>query len=137
MPRSALPRSEYDDPHWSPPPAIDLPVPNGSPAYAVRAGRVSRVNDGSCGRGIILTGADGASYIYCHLLSWSVANGSTVRAGQQIGRTDNTGNSTGPHLHFSIRTGSTWRCPQRFLLAVYDGRTPPAARSLPTSGCAG
>ena len=35
----------------------------------------------------------------------------------------------------SIRTGSTRRCPQNFLLAIYDGGTPPAASSLPTTGC--
>ncbi|MEV1286920.1 peptidoglycan DD-metalloendopeptidase family protein [Micromonospora sp. NPDC049679] len=135
LPRTALSRSAYDDPHWSPPPAIDLPVPNGTRAYAVRAGRVARLNDSGCGIGINLTGTDGVVYTYCHLMSWSVANGSTVTAGQQIGLTDNSGNSTGPHLHFSIRTGNTYRCPQNFLLAIYDGRTPPAPSSLPTTGC--
>ena len=134
VPKSALPRSEYDDPHHDYP-AIDLPVPTGTPAYAVRAGTVTRINDSSCGMGINLTGTDGAVYTYCHLSAWSVASGATVTAGQRIGSTGNTGNSTGPHLHFGIRTGSTRRCPQPFLLAIYDGVTPPAATSLPTTGC--
>ncbi|GAA3740512.1 hypothetical protein GCM10022225_24690 [Plantactinospora mayteni] len=134
LPRAALPRSEYDDPHHDYP-AIDLPVPTGTAAYAVRAGTVVRVNDSSCGQGINLTGTDGATYTYCHFSAWSVASGATVTAGQRIGSTGNTGNSTGPHLHFGIRTGSTLRCPQNFLLALYDGVTPPAASSLPTSGC--
>ncbi|MFC0531686.1 golvesin C-terminal-like domain-containing protein [Phytohabitans kaempferiae] len=134
LPRTALPRGEYDDPHHDYP-AIDLPVPTGTPAYAVRAGTVVRINDSSCGMGINLTGTDGAIYTYCHFSAWSVAGGATVTAGQRIGSTGNTGNSTGPHLHFGIRTGSTRRCPQNFLLAVYDGVTPPAATSLPTSGC--
>ncbi|WP_370375528.1 peptidoglycan DD-metalloendopeptidase family protein [Micromonospora sp. HM5-17] len=134
LPRTALPRSEYDDPHHDYP-AIDLPVPTGTPAYAVRSGTVVRINDSSCGQGINLTGTDGAIYTYCHFSAWSVANGATVTAGQRIGSTGNTGNSTGPHLHFGIRTGSTRRCPQPFLLAIYDGVTPPAATSLPTSGC--
>ncbi|MGI5151150.1 peptidoglycan DD-metalloendopeptidase family protein [Plantactinospora sp. CA-294935] len=134
LPRTALPRSEYDDPHHDYP-AIDLPVPTGTAAYAVRAGTVVRINDSSCGQGINLTGTDGAIYTYCHFSAWSVASGATVTAGQRIGSTGNTGNSTGPHLHFGIRTGSTSRCPQNFLLALYDGVTPPAASSLPTSGC--
>lgn len=134
LPRSALPRSEYDDPHHDYP-AIDLPVGTGTPAYAVRAGTVVVIDDSSCGRGINLTGTDGAVYTYCHFSAWSVGNGASVVPGQQIGLTGNTGNSTGPHLHFGIRTGSTRRCPQNFLLAVYDGATPPAASSLPTTGC--
>ncbi|WP_246002618.1 peptidoglycan DD-metalloendopeptidase family protein [Allorhizocola rhizosphaerae] len=134
IPKSTLPRSEYDDPHHDYP-AIDLPTPTGTPAYAVRAGTVVRINDTLCGLGINLTGTDGAIYTYCHFSAWSVADGATVTAGQRIGSTGNTGNSTGPHLHFGIRTGSTRRCPQNWLLAVYDGVTPPAASSLPTSGC--
>jgi murein DD-endopeptidase MepM/ murein hydrolase activator NlpD len=134
LPKTALPRSEYDDPHHDYA-AIDLPVGTGTRALAVRAGTITIIDDSSCGRGINLTGTDGAIYTYCHFSSWSVSNGASVTAGQQIGLTGNTGNSTGPHLHFGIRTGSTRRCPQPFLLAVYDGVTPPAATSLPTSGC--
>ncbi|WP_370463256.1 peptidoglycan DD-metalloendopeptidase family protein [Micromonospora sp. WMMC415] len=134
VPKSALPRSEYDDPHHDYP-AIDLPVGTGTPAYAVRAGTVTIIDDSSCGRGVNLTGVDGAVYTYCHFSSWSVGSGASVSPGQQIGLTGNTGNSTGPHLHFGIRTGSTRRCPQAFLLAIYDGVTPPAATSLPTTGC--
>jgi hypothetical protein len=134
LPRSALPRSEYDDPHHDYP-AIDLPVPTGTPAYAVRSGVANRVNDSSCGLGMRISGDDGATYIYCHFSAWSVGSGTRVNAGTRIGSTGNTGNSTGPHLHFGIRTGSTSRCPQNYLLAIYDGRTPPAASSLPTTGC--
>jgi murein DD-endopeptidase MepM/ murein hydrolase activator NlpD len=134
LPKSALPRSEYDDPHHDYA-AIDLPVGTGTQAFAARSGTVVRINDTLCGQGINLTGVDGAVYTYCHFSAWSVASGATVTAGQLIGLTGNTGNSTGPHLHFGIRTGDTRRCPQNWLLAVYDGVTPPAATSLPTSGC--
>lgn len=130
---NALPRSEYDDPHHDYP-AIDLPVPTGTPALAARAGTVVIIDDASCGRGINLTGTDGAVYTYCHFSAWSVSAGASVVPGQQIGLTGSTGNSTGPHLHFGIRTGDIRRCPQNWLLAVYDGVAPPAATSLPTSG---
>ena len=134
VPRSALPRSEYDDPHHDYP-AIDLPVGTGTPAYAVRSGIANRVDDASCGLGMRISGDDGATYIYCHFSAWSISSGTRVSAGTRIGSTGNTGNSTGPHLHFGIRTGTTNRCPQNYLLAIYDGVTPPAATSLPTTGC--
>ena len=41
--------------------------------------------------------------IYGHLASFSVQVGSQLEAGQVIGLSDNTGNSTGPHLHFELR----------------------------------
>lgn len=46
-----------------------------------------------------------------------------------------TGNSGAPHLHIEPRYGSSNRCAQPYLRAVYDGRTPPAVRNLPTTGC--
>jgi hypothetical protein len=77
LPRSALPRSEYDDPHHDYA-AIDLPVPTGTSALAVRSGTVVIIDDASCGRGINLTGTDGAIYTYCHFSSWSVSAGASV-----------------------------------------------------------
>ena len=135
VPDGFFPRSEYSRTHHTYP-AIDLRTPTGTPARAVRAGTVTRINDSGCGLGISLTGTDGAVYTYCHFSAFSVASGTTVTPGQQIGLTGNTGNSTGPHLHFQIRTpDGALRCPQNLLLAIYDGRTPPAANTLPTSGC--
>jgi peptidoglycan hydrolase-like protein with peptidoglycan-binding domain len=132
--KSALPRSEYDDPHHDYP-AIDLPVPTGTRVYATRGGTATRVSGSSCGYGYVVSGSDGATYTYCHLSSFSAGNGSTVSAGQLLGYSGNTGNSTGPHLHFAIKYGGVSRCPQRMLLAIYDGTTVPSPGSLPTTGC--
>ncbi|MGN9813088.1 peptidoglycan-binding protein [Micromonospora sp. BQ11] len=131
--RSVLPRSEYDDPHHDYP-AIDLPTNTGVTTYAITAGTISHVG-GGCGYGIGISGDDGAYYQYCHLSSRSVAAGSRVSAGQVIGYTGNTGNSTGPHLHLEIRVNGGNRCPQQMLLALYDGASVPAPSALPSSGC--
>ncbi|MFJ8958288.1 peptidoglycan-binding protein [Lentzea sp. NPDC102401] len=131
--KSALPRSEYDDPHHDYP-AIDLPV-NSKPAYAMVTGTAYRINEPSgCGNGLRIV-KSGVDYIYCHFSSWSVSNGTSVKAGDRVGTTGNTGNSTGPHLHIAIKISGTSYCPQNFLLALYDGRTPPAPSSLPRTGC--
>lgn len=135
VPDDFFPRSEYTRTHHDYP-AIDLRTPTGTPARAVRAGTVTRINDSACGRGISLAGTDGATYNYCHFSSWSVSTGSTVSPGQQIGLTGNTGRSSGPHLHLQIRTpDGALRCPQNLLLAIYDGDPVPDADTLPTSGC--
>ena len=133
LPRGAVPRGEYDDPHHDYP-AIDIGVPTGTPALAVASGTVRTFYSSSCGNGASLT-ALGAVFVYCHFSAHRVANGAWVNVGQQIGDTGNTGNSTGPHLHLEIQVGGGRRCPQPWLLAVWDGQTPPAVSSLPTSGC--
>lgn len=49
--------------------------------------------------------ADGEKYqvAYMHLSQFNVREGDVVMAGQQVGVSGNTGNSTGPHLHFSVK----------------------------------
>ena len=49
--------------------------------------------------------SDGAKWrvSYCHLDSVAVRQGDTVNAGQKLGVSGNTGNSTGPHLHLTVR----------------------------------
>lgn len=138
VPKSALPVSEYDDPHHDYP-AIDLPVGIGTPVYAVRAGTISYTSSdtGLCGRGVYIR-ADDVYYLYCHLSSRSVAAGAQVLAGDQIGLSGNTG-GVPAHLHFEIRTGrgtGTRYCPQDMLLSIYNnGISVQPPQFLPTTGC--
>lgn len=133
--RGAVGRAAYGAPHWNSNPAVDLIV-SYVPAYAIKSGVVDHYSSSSCGIGIRLLQPDGSRFVYCHLSSRSVGDGVQVGAGTRIGTTGDTGNSGTPHLHVEIRTaGSVARCPQPYLLAIYDGRTPPSLTSLPTSGC--
>jgi murein DD-endopeptidase MepM/ murein hydrolase activator NlpD len=132
--KSVLPRSEYDDPHHDYA-AIDLPVASGTSVYAVNGVTATKIgNTGGCGYGVTITAKDGGDYTYCHFRQAAVASGE-VRAGQLIGYSGNTGRSSGPHLHLQIKRNGTLVCPQRLLLAVYDGKPVPSIGSLPTSGC--
>lgn len=133
--RGAVGRAAYGASHWNSNPAVDLIV-SYVPAYAIKSGVVDHYSSSSCGIGIRLLQPDGSRFVYCHLSSRAVANGASVSAGTRIGTTGDTGNSGVPHLHVEIRTsGSVARCPQSYLLAIYDGRTPPSLNTLPTSGC--
>jgi murein DD-endopeptidase MepM/ murein hydrolase activator NlpD len=117
-------------------PAADLGLPKGSDVHAAHAGTVRTVTKrGRCGRGVVVSGADGFNYIYCHGSEVLVDVGDEVKAGALIMFSGNTGHSTGPHLHFGIETSDGTRvCPQDLLLAWYEGAetSPDEAR---TKGC--
>lgn len=92
-------------------PAIDFSAPVGTPVNAVADGRVSRSTDikgngnegyASYGRYIQIV-SKGFETLYAHLSQRRVKSGQTVSAGQQIADSGNTGNSTGPHLHFGSK----------------------------------
>ncbi|MGW4378534.1 M23 family metallopeptidase [Kitasatospora sp. NPDC004531] len=84
---------------------IDFPVATGTGLKAIAAGTVvSAGNGGAYGNQVVIKLADGKYAQYAHLSSISVSAGQSVTAGQQIGLSGATGNVTGPHLHFEIRT---------------------------------
>jgi murein DD-endopeptidase MepM/ murein hydrolase activator NlpD len=80
--------------------AIDYATPTGTGVYAMAGGTASNLNKGnsSFGKYVTIKHADGTESLYAHLDSHG--QGGTVNAGDFIGETGNTGNSTGPHLHF-------------------------------------
>ena len=83
---------------------LDLGLPVGTPITAADAGTVQEAAYDATGFGhyVLLRHAWGES-IYAHLSTAGVVVGQTVSRGQRLGMSGNTGNSTGPHLHFSIR----------------------------------
>ncbi|MGW2035070.1 M23 family metallopeptidase [Streptomyces argyrophylli] len=82
---------------------IDFPVSYGTTVMAATDGTVTTKWNSAYGNMMIVTAKDGTETWYCHLSSYSVASGTTVKAGQPIGHSGNSGNSTGPHLHFEVR----------------------------------
>ncbi|MGW1360340.1 peptidoglycan DD-metalloendopeptidase family protein [Streptomyces chartreusis] len=84
---------------------VDFAAATGTPLKAVGAGTVVSAGwGGAYGNQVVIQLADGYYAQYAHLSSLSVSSGQTVTGGQQIGLSGATGNVTGPHLHFEIRT---------------------------------
>lgn len=84
---------------------VDFVVPTGTSLKAVGAGTVVSAGwGGAYGNQVVIRLADGYYAQYAHLSALSVSAGQTVTEGQQVGLSGATGNVTGPHLHFEIRT---------------------------------
>lgn len=84
-------------------PGVDYGMPTGTPLYASIDGSCEVKYD-SKGYGNYVKQTNGKYIvIYGHMQSVVVKNGQVVKAGELIGYSDNTGNSTGPHLHYEIR----------------------------------
>lgn len=82
---------------------IDLATPENSNVYAAKDGVVAGVGyDPSAGNYIFINHGNGVYTNYFHLNQATVKVGDQVKAGQMIAKSGNTGNSTGPHLHFGI-----------------------------------
>lgn len=96
---------------------VDFRAANGSKIFAAAAGRVYRVEAADAGAyGIHVRiehdHPDGPfKTVYAHFREAGVKVGDEVNAGQVIGLADNTGNSSGPHLHLTLKKvgdGSPW-----------------------------
>lgn len=96
----------------------------GSDIVAAMGGTIVRISNctvqhygedcscGGTGTGVVVKGTDNRYYSYAHMIAGSIpssfAVGTKVNAGDVLGRVGTTGNSSGPHLHFSIATGSNY-----------------------------
>jgi murein DD-endopeptidase MepM/ murein hydrolase activator NlpD len=103
--------------------AVDFAMPVGTPVLAARAGRVVQVQDdfyrsgqdlakfGERANIVVIEHSDGTMAVYAHLDldSVLVGVGRRVEAGQMLGKSGNTGFSTGPHLHFVVQVNRQGR----------------------------
>ena len=92
--------------------AMDIAMPEGTPIIAAREGVVVKTQNSQSGRGpnpsgnfVRILHPDGTMGVYLHLMRGSVmvAEGQRVRQGQMLAKSGNTGNSSGPHLHFVVQ----------------------------------
>ncbi|MFE0376081.1 M23 family metallopeptidase [Streptomyces inhibens] len=92
----------------------DFVVPTGTAVKAVHKGTVVKAGpwgggDGPAyGNAIVIKHDNGMYTQYAHLSQIQVHVGEQVATGEQIGLSGSTGNSTGPHLHFEVRTGPNY-----------------------------
>ena len=83
---------------------IDIPAPEGEVILAAADGTVSEAGfDAERGDYVVIDHGDGLTTLYGQCRDFTVEEGDTVRAGEQIGTVGKTGMSTGPHLHFEVR----------------------------------
>lgn len=87
---------------------LDFGIPVGTPVKATMDGRVTYAgwNDQGYGNLVIVENGSYRTY-YAHLSNIPVSVGDVVSSGTTIGLSGNTGNSTGPHLHYEIRSNGT------------------------------
>ncbi|MBQ1099120.1 M23 family metallopeptidase [Streptomyces sp. b94] len=88
----------------------DFAVPIGTNVVAAHGGTVVKAGGNGAGDGpaygnaIVIKHGNGTYSQYAHLSKVNVKAGQIVKTGQSIAKSGNTGNSSGPHLHFEIRT---------------------------------
>jgi len=114
---------------------IDYALPLGTPVLAAADGIVEKAGVDNTGYGnvIIIRHFRTDGTVYAHLRNWAVQVGQKVKAGEIIGYSGNTGNSTGPHLHFEYRMKfDDWKSatdPADFLIDRPAEKSEPAAPS--------
>lgn len=91
---------------------LDIRVPEGTPIFAIADGKVTKAAPDSKGvekgggKMIFIDCGNEIEGRYMHLSLYGVKAGDYVKAGQVIGFSGNTGDSTTPHLHFELRVGN-------------------------------
>ena len=103
--------------------AIDIPIDQGSPIRAARAGKVLKVALNGLGYSYIVLSHEGnMETIYGHISGAVVQEGNTVTAGETIGFSGGQPGTpgaglltTGPHLHFAVRVNGALVDPQPYL----------------------
>lgn len=82
---------------------VDVAAPTGTPVRAMKAGRVERAGPmGGYGLTVVMSHGGNVRTLYAHLSRIDVSVGQRVGGGHVIGAVGQTGNATGPHLHFEI-----------------------------------
>ena len=95
---------------------IDFPVPVGTTLKAANSGKIVLARElTTTGNTIVIDHGMNLFSSYAHMSVLNVKEGDSIKKGEVIGKSGNTGFTTGPHLHFTISIGSTFVNPHLFL----------------------
>lgn len=96
---------------------VDWPCPTGTAVHASDSGVVviAKRLTYSYGQYILIDHGNGLSTLYAHNSSLVVEKGDKVSKGQIIAYSGETGNATGPHVHFEVRLNGTRVNPMNYL----------------------
>jgi murein DD-endopeptidase MepM/ murein hydrolase activator NlpD len=87
---------------------IDVACKVGTDIIAVADGKIEKATWGASYGTQLVQRVEGGWVIYAHLSKALVKPGDKVTKGQHIAESGNTGNSSGPHLHFEMRDNIRW-----------------------------
>lgn len=139
--RRSIEGYNYNEFHYG----LDMAAPRGSYIRNWWTGTVVEVSDDSnCGTSVVVEAGNWLS-IFCHMEGYvessngeramvdregglRIVEGSTVQAGQRVGRVGMTGRTTGPHLHWGLKYDNNWVDPAMVLRAMYSSQQNTASR---------
>lgn len=102
---------------------LDLSTPANTEVYSMFAGKVIKVSfDNRSGNFVTVQHGD-YTISFCHLTKALVKSGDIVKPGDLIALSGNTGRSTGPHLHLTVRRKGNYVNPAIILNYILDVRT--------------
>jgi len=91
---------------------VDIGCPIGTPVLAPDFGIITEYWDHEAGgKCLALVAEDGKRYGFAHLQKRVVKTGQPVNEGQLIANSGNSGKTTGPHLHFTVKEEGKWKNP--------------------------
>lgn len=111
----------FGDPNYPTHVGADFPLNSGQTVYATMSGQVAWVGDNGPWGMLVVVENENYQTWFAHLSQIDVVEGQLVEAGDGIGLSGNTGNSSGPHLHYGIKyfqdesdTTGVWLNPEQF-----------------------
>jgi murein DD-endopeptidase MepM/ murein hydrolase activator NlpD len=111
---------------------IDISAPQGTPVHATADGIVLHAGwNSGYGRCVIIDHGNNYQTWYAHLSRMDVIEGQEIRQGEALGLVGSSGRSTGSHLHYEVRIGSTPVNPYRFLARAATVQTASAVTDFP------
>jgi murein DD-endopeptidase MepM/ murein hydrolase activator NlpD len=111
---------------------VDISAPEGTPVHATADGIIIHSGwNGGYGRCVIIDHGNNYQTWYAHLSRTDVIEGQEIRQGEILGAVGSSGRSTGSHLHYEVRIGSTPVNPYRFLARALVAGPTAAASEFP------